>query len=477
MIENETQLTKPNVPGLPENYESMLDELFEVWSTKIGRNRERENYYDAKNRLKDLGISIPPALKKIETVIGWPAKAVDALAVRSRFDGFTFPGDGADQLKALLDENNFDTTYAMATTSELKHSCSFLTVSKGAQDEPDVIINAYSAMTAAAIWDRRRKRIRCGMTVVDADNDGNPTAINLYTDDAVIELTSAGSVWGFVIKKHGQKRPLMEPLVYRPSLERPFGKSRISRAVMSIADSAVREALRTEVSAEFFTAPQKYMLGVDADVFGDKSKWEAYIGNWIALGNNEDGEAPTVGQFSQASMQPHSEYLRSLAAQFSGETCVPLSSLGVISDNPSSAEAIYAAREDLIIEAETLNDNNARSLRNIGRLVLAISQDKTIADLTDDERGIMPSFRNPARASIVSQSAAMVQQATVAPWIAETEVFLEELGYTEDQRIRMLSDKKRASATDTLSAIASMRTEPAEGDKTATGTGTDQAAS
>ena len=59
----------------------------------------------------------------------------------------------------------------------------------------------------------------------------------------------------------------MEPLVYRPSLDRPFGKSRITRAVMSITDSAVREALRTEVSAEFFTTPQKYLLGADEELF------------------------------------------------------------------------------------------------------------------------------------------------------------------------------------------------------------------
>jgi hypothetical protein len=36
--------------------------------------------------------------------------------------------------------------------------------------------------------------------------------------------------------------------------------------------------------------------------------------------------------------------LRQLAAQFAGETGVPLNSLGVVQDNPSSAEAIYATR-------------------------------------------------------------------------------------------------------------------------------------
>lgn len=51
---------------------------------------------------------------------------------------------------------------------------------------------------------------------------------------------------------------------------------------------------------------------------------------------------------------------RNLAAQFAGATCVPISELGVVHDNPSSAEAIYAAKEALVVEVDaTLNAANA----------------------------------------------------------------------------------------------------------------------
>ena len=145
-------------------------------------------------------------------------------------------------------------------------------------------------------------------------------------------------------------------------------------------------------------------------------------------------------------MQPHMDYIRSLAARFSGETCIPISSLGVIHDNPSSAEAIYAAKEDLVIEAENLNSTNGNSLRNIGLICLAILNRCSIDDLPADLKTISPRFKNPAMPSIVSQSDAMVKQASVAPYLAETEVFLEELGYNEEQRTRILNEKKRSSA-------------------------------
>ena len=245
----------------------------------------------------------------------------------------------------------------------------------------------------------------------------------------------------------------MEPMVYRPSLDRPFGKSRVSRAVMSIADSAIRTAVRTEVSSEFFTSPQKYIMGADPGLFAKNSKWEAYIGNILAVSKDEDGDKPDFGQLPQASMQPHMDYMRTLAAQFAGETGIPISSLGVIHDNPASAEAIYAAKEDLIIEAEGLNETNGTALRNIGLLVAAISGNTTIDALPDDVKKMQPRFRNPAIPSVVSQSDAIIKQVSAIPWLAESQVALEELGYTESQITRLLSDKRKYQSQKALEAL------------------------
>ena len=80
---NLDQITQ--VRGLPARETEMLRRLIKTWSGKLQRNKLRYNYYSYKNRLRDFGISIPDKLKDVETVVGWPAKAVDALAVRSLF--------------------------------------------------------------------------------------------------------------------------------------------------------------------------------------------------------------------------------------------------------------------------------------------------------------------------------------------------------------------------------------------------------
>ena len=280
----------------------------------------------------------------------------------------------------------------------------------------------------------------------------------MFTDTHVIELSwSRNGRWTANRMPHSQGRPLMEPLRFKPTGDRPFGRSRVNRAVMSITDSAVREAIRSEVAAEFAAAPQKWLMGADDSVFSDHSKWEAYIGSILALTRDDEGNMPQIGQFPQLSMQPHTEYMRSLAARFAGETSIPISSLGIVHDNPSSAESMYAAREDLVIEAENLNSVNATALERIGLLALAIAQNKTVADLTEMERTITASFKNPARPSAVSQSDAIIKQISALPWLAESDVALEELGYGEDKIMRLREDRTRAQGRQIIDAVKKQR--------------------
>lgn len=444
-------LTFSNVSGLPEEELGILNRLAQVWQTKLTRNQIRYTYYSYKNRLKDFGISIPDTLRDVDTVIGWPAKAVNSLASRSRFDGFTFADGDSPDLRDIVKRNKLKMVYKQAATSELISSCSFLTVSAGTGDEPKAIISAYSALFAAAEWDRRKKRIRHGLTVIDTkksptSDDEEPIWVNLYTDTDTWEIKREESGWTSRRVPHEMGRPMMEPLVFRPSLDRPFGQSRITRAVMSITDSAVREALRSEVGAEFYTSPQKYILGVDDDFLEGKSEWDAYIGSIMALTKDEDGDTPRVGMFSQGTMQPHTEYMRSLAARFSGETSIPISELGVVHDNPASAEAIYAAKESLVCEAEDMNEINGAALCEVAKMAIAISKGIPLADLDENDLSIEAKFKNPAMPSIVSQADAIVKVITALPWVAESSVALEEFGFSDEQIRRLQTDKQKAEA-------------------------------
>lgn len=447
------------VSGLDAAELDTLNQLVKTWWRKRPRNILRNRYYDDHNKLKDLGISIPPTLQHVETYVSWPAKAVDYLADRTVLEGFALNGvDKNDTLDAVVEENDFLTLYTCAVSDALVSCFSLIAVTGGAPGEPDALVTAHSARDSAVLWNYRLGRIDCALVVADVHRDSQgmvkgPSLVNVFNSAEVITIgRRANHRWVIEDRQpHGHGRPLVEAIRYAPRLGRPLGRSRINRTVMSITDSAVREALRSEVSAEFFTAPQKFILGADDDLFDNTPKWESYIGNYLALTVNEEGEKPEVGQFPQGSMQTHGEYERQLATRFSGATSIPVSSLGVVQDNPSSAEAIYAAKEDIVVVAQNFNRTNRAALKRLGRLMVAVKEGAAYGDLPAED--IEPRFMNPSVPSIASQTDAVVKQVEAVPEFANTRVFWEQLGYDDAQIARIQSDMQKARTSAAVTAL------------------------
>lgn len=117
----------------------LVEHLLNIWQRHLPKNQLRRRCYDGENHLKDLGISIPPALRFVETVVGWPKKAITSMASRSRFDGFTVASGDADlqeRVDAIVSSCNLKRKYKQAVESELIAGCDFITLSKGATGEP-----------------------------------------------------------------------------------------------------------------------------------------------------------------------------------------------------------------------------------------------------------------------------------------------------------------------------------------------------
>lgn len=428
----------PAVIGLDGAEAALFNRLLREWGSHLGSNGRNESYYNMHRALEGARVGTPKQMQGLKAVVGWPAKAVDGLAARSVFRGFTSEGGAAEALGEVVGGNDLRELYRQALTSQLIGSCSFLTVSKGLPGEPDVLVSAYSALNAAAVWDVRRKRIKAGIAVVDvaedACGDAVPTWVNMYTDDATcVCRRSRNGRWVVDRLPNPLGRPLMEPLRYRPTLDRPFGKSRISPAVRSITDEAILATTNAAVASVFYTWPQRYMLGVDRstqEAFASK-KMESYIDRMLLVTANKNGDVPQYGQLAQMSMQPHSEYLQNLAKRFAGETGIPVSSLGIVFDNPSSAEAMYAAQNDLIIEAEWLNASNGAALRSVALMALAQIRGCDLEALSEDDRTVTAQFENPQRPSMAARADFAIKVASAVPEYAQTDQFWRDLGYEE----------------------------------------------
>lgn len=453
-----TTLSFGTVPGLTEEEQRQLTELAEAYNYHQSRNATKNKYYEGHVTLRDvnIGIALPKTLNTFEVGCNWGQKAVDALASRSMFDGFVSNGGALDGLQKLIADNHLIAEYEKACRDELKFGCSFATLS--ADDAIGCKIRFHSPNMASALWSGEKGRIGCGLAVIDtvqSEKDKaiwKPTVVNFYTDNAIWVLQLINDQWIAERLPHKMGRPLMEPMIWNATYDKPFGRSRLKRAIRSLIDDYIRIVADATIALEFSTAPQKYILGVTDEQYDAivSDKFKTYMGSIIAATSNpETGENPVFGQLAQGSLQPHVEKMRMTATQFAAATGLTVTDVGVVNDaNPTSSDAILAQSQTLVLMAQQLNTGNGDALHTIACMAQAIARNVSLTDLTEDERGVMAHFKNPAMPSVAVTADAAIKIATARKEFASTDTFLEMIGFDQAdiRRIRVQEQRARGQA-------------------------------
>lgn len=442
------------VIGLPLTEVNNLTQLLNTYQAHLSKNVEKNKYYEGQISLNDvnLGIALPDGLRRLEIGCAWGAKSVDVLAARSMFDGFVgIDGEEVTELDRIAEANDLIAEYMKAARDELKYGCTFATLSR--DDSIGCKIRFHSPQTAAALWDGEKGRISCGFAIIDSvpDNDNlnnwSPSLVYYYTDSAVWVLRREDSIWSAREFRHKMGRPLMEPLIWNATSNKPFGRSRIKEPVRRLIDGYVRTIANATIGLEFATSPQKYLLGVSDDQYDViiNQKFKQYVGNILASTTNpETGEKPSFGQLTQGNISPHVEMIRILATQFSAATGLTVTDTGVVNDaNPTSSDAILAQSQTLVGMAEQLNVGNGDSLRTIALMALAISNNISLMDLSEEQRAVMAHFKNPAMPSVAVTADAAIKIASAREGFANTDTFLEMIGFDKADIRRIKAQESR----------------------------------
>lgn len=448
------------VAGLTEPEQKALDELVRVYSLHQAGNAEKEKYYEGHVALKDvnLGIALPQGIRNLEVGCSWGQKAVDVLAARSMFDGFVSSGGDNAVLNRLIADNRLIAEYGKACRDELKYGCAFATLSADAAI--GCKIRFHSPATAAALWSGEKGRIACGLAIIDTVPDEHltgvwqPRVVNLYTDNAVTVLRRRQDGWNVQRLPHRMGRPLMEPLIWNATSGKPFGRSRLKRSIRTLIDDYIRTVANATIALEFDTTPQKYILGVTDEQYDVliSDKFKSYVGSLLAATSNpETGENPVFGQLAQGSLSPHTEKMRMTATQFAAATGLTVTDVGVVNDaNPTSSDAILAQSQTLVLLAQQLNTGNGDALRTIAQMAQAILRNVPPGALTEEERNVMPHFKNPAMPSVAVTADAAIKIATAREEFASTDTFLEMIGFDQADIRRIRAQEQRVRGQKTL---------------------------
>lgn len=340
-----------------------IDYLRRKLELKRSRVLKRYEYYEMKNRMADFNITTPKEFHWLNETLGWCGKAVDSLADRLTFREFR--NDNFD-LNSIYRMNNADVLFDSAVLSALVGSCSFIYIR--ADDTGFPRLEVIDGSNGTGVLDETTGLLTEGYAVLERDDSGNPTMEAYFVPGQTTYYPKGGAP-----QSHDNTAPypLLVPIIHRPDAKRPFGHSRISRSCMGIMQGALRTLKRSEISAEFYSFPQKYVTGLDSDAEAFE-KWQATISSFLSFTKGEDGDSPKLGQFTQQSMSPYTEQLRAFAALFAGETGLTLDDLGFVTDNPSSAEAIKASHENLRFAARKAQRTFGSGFLNAGYLAACV---------------------------------------------------------------------------------------------------------
>ena len=330
-------------------------------TSKRSRVLLRYNYYEQKAIASDLGISTPKGLEWLNSINGWCSKAVDSLADRLQFD--KFDNDYFD-FETMFNQNNPDIFFDDSILSALISSCCFVLITKGEKNDlgQRIRFQVIDGGNATGIIDDFTKLLTEGYAVLKRDDNGTVTRY-AYCTAGQTEIYEGGKL--IATETFNSKYCALVPIIYKPDSKREFGHSRISRACMDYARQAMRTVKRMEISAEFYSFPQKYITGLAQDA-EDLDKWKSAMSAMLAFTKDDEGDSPTVGQFQTGSMSPHVEQIKSIASMFAGETGLTLDDLGFVTSNPSSAEAIKAGHESLRLIATKAQRCFGVGFKNVG---------------------------------------------------------------------------------------------------------------
>ncbi len=435
-----------------------LKACVDVFQANENRNDELYEIYEGTVSLHKVPTIVPDRYKKLRVGCPWPEIAVQSVVERSRFERFVFEEDGeaSDLMDELSTRCEVALGYQSGLTDSLIAGVSFAVVGR---DANGACLRWHTAQTAAGLWDYANSRLSCGFAIVNRCRkrsastgyehwDTVPSEVDFYTESGCWEISreDAVSPWVASWNPDDMGEPRMVALVFRPDGRHPLGRSRFTVPMRGIVQEYMANALNLHVASEFTAVGQKWATGLtDAQLEKFASnKWGTSADSVVlATDNPESGNNPQFGNFTQQSMEPVLSVKRSLATDFAAAASIPVADLLTQDSNPTSAEALTAMQNKLISLVEGVNARNSRVLRKIALMLMAVEENTTLNGLTDEQRGVMVHMRTPETVSVAGQSDAMLKRIQGLPYLAESDVAIEQLGFADDQVPRVKAARDR----------------------------------
>lgn len=333
--------------------DALADRLLQTHS----QDTRLDRYYEGRQRLKHIGLAVPPELRRFETVLNWSRTVVDSVSDRMRMKAFYLPGEdrASDALRESWDYNNLDSESIAHHQEMLILGRGFVSVGANEEDPEYPLIRVENPREISVDIDSRHRRINAALRVIRDDENpaGGPSSAVLYLPDSTQWLTRDRGMWRVDdVDEHRLGRVPLVMFLNRRRVGRWEGVSEMVDAI-PLVDAAARSLTNLQLAGETHSVPQKWVLGMSKGDFVDKDgspipAWEAYF-NAIWANANKDAK---VGQFDASDLSNFHKTVEHYAGQLAGLYGLPARYVGITSVNPAAEGAIRAEEARLILNVE-----------------------------------------------------------------------------------------------------------------------------
>lgn len=406
-----------------------------------------DGYYEGEQRLEQLGLAIPPDLRKFVVIVNWPRLGVDSVEERLDVEGFRYPDtdEADDELWRVWQANDLDEESQLAHLDALIYGRSFVTVGANEADEDTPLVTVESPREVVAERDPRTRKLVNALRLYDTpEGGGAPRKATLYLPNATVWLDRKQGDWVEADRdEHGLGEPPVVELVNRPRTARRKGVSEMADLI-PITDAAARSLTNLQIAQETHAVPQRGVLGASKGDFVDTDGntlpvWAAYFGSVWALKN----ENAKTFQFDPSDLSNFDTTMTLYARQASAVTGLPPHYLGFSTENPASAEAIKSSESRLVKRCERKQRFLGGSWEQVGRIVRRIQTGEWDPAL----RLLEAQWRDPATPTKAQAADAAVK--LVQAGILPTEASWEDLGYSETRQ-KNLREMRRRELRETM---------------------------
>lgn len=417
-----------------------------------------EAYYRGEQVIENLRIAIPKELEFLRTIVGWPALAVDPYVERLAVDSFRLPtSDDADAyLTDLWTEGGLSAELPLSTTDALSIGRSYWMVGSPQESGAPPRVTVESPINFAVEWDAATGAAR--LALGEFWRDERRHAVLMVPGLTTTLATDDNGQWMVVDRdSHDLEQLPIVRMAHRPRTHQRGGVSAITPAIRSITDSACRTLLGMEVAREFYSVPQKIILGASESDFqgadgSPKSAWQTYITSVLALEKDDEGEKPEIKQLTAYDPATFTKLMEMYASQMASNVAAPPQDLGLYTQgNPVSAEQVEASENRRNRRARLMQSTFSPALVEVMKLMVRFENK---GQLPDQYARMAAEWYDVDEVPISLASDAISKQVAAGSVPATSDVVLKKLGYSAIERRRLARDRAVDQGASFLQEVA-----------------------